>query len=199
MMRFHNMSFSILPQQRQRRISCSVLGILFMFLICLPAFFLTSCGYSTRSTLPPNLRTVYVEHFKNSITFTAETKRDIYLPLLEVDVRNAIIDRFLFDGNLKIAEQDRADLILKGELKSYERTALRFLENEDVEEYRVSVTVSLSLWDTQKQEYVWQEPSFTGEADYFVSGPEASSEQAAVSAAMIDLARRAVERTIENW
>jgi len=158
-----------------------------------------SCGYTTGSTLPSRLQTIHIEPFDNEIDFTASTGRQIYLPLLEVAVRNAVIDRFLFDGNLRIADVDVADLVLRGALTSYRRGGLRFSDNDDVEEYRVYVTVSLTMWDTHLQEAMWVESSFVGEGTYFISGPTASSEETAVSEAVTDLARRIVERTIENW
>ncbi|OGW96279.1 MAG: hypothetical protein A2Z81_05700 [Omnitrophica WOR_2 bacterium GWA2_45_18] len=140
-----------------------------------------------------------MEVFKNEIDFTQGERRNLYFPLMEVKMRNAIADRFLFDGNLKIAEGDDADLVLKGVLKNYDRGALRYEENSDVQEYRVQIFVSLELWDVEKQEIVWQEPNFVGESTYFVTGSLAKSESVAVDEAMTDLARRIVERTIEDW
>ncbi len=43
------------------------------------------------------------------------------------------------------------------------------------------------------------EPSFSGEATYFTVGAQAKSESAALEDALTDLARRVVERVIENW
>jgi hypothetical protein len=159
----------------------------------------SGCGYTTKSTLPKSIKTIHIDRLKNSIDFTTGTGRNVYLPLLEVDVRNAIVDRFLFDGNLKIAEPHMADLILKGELKQYSRSALRYTDNNDVEEYRVQITVSFELINTKNQEASWAEPGFVGEATYFVRGPLATSEESAVQKATLDLARRIVERTIEDW
>lgn len=159
-----------------------------------------SCGYSLTSALPANFRTIYVEPLKNNITYTSDGGRNLYLPLLEVKVRNAIINRYLFDGNLKIAAPEESDLTLKGELKRYDRGALRYAENnQDVQEYRVQIFVSLELWDNHTNELVWKEEDFVGEATYFVTGALAKSEDAAVGDAITDLARRIVERTIENW
>ncbi len=158
------------------------------------------CGYSARSALPNSIRTIYVEDFKNKINFTDENKRDIYFPLLEVDVRNAVIDRYLFDGDLRIADADTADLILQGELVRYERSPLRYTDNNDVLEYRVQIFVNLNLLDARNdKEPIWVEPDFAGEATYFVSGPQAASEASAVKVAIDDLARRIVDRTVENW
>lgn len=158
-----------------------------------------SCGYTTRSTLPSTIKTIHVETFKNNVDFSAEGSRNLYLPLLEIKVRNAVINRFLFDGNLKIAEADKADLVLKGQLLSYDRTALRYTDNDDVQEYRIHITVSLEMHNAKKEEIAWKESAFVGEATYFVTGALAKSEEAAVEDAITDLARRIVERTVENW
>ena len=160
------------------------------------------CGYTTRSLLPPHLKSVYVTHFPNKINYANEGNRSLYVPLLEVKVRNAIVDRFLFDGNLDIAKSEAtADAVLEGELVNYYRSSLRFqdADRRETEEFRVHVVVSLKFWDATKEEPLWEESNFVGEATYFRTGPLATSEDDAVDAAVKDLARRVVERTIENW
>jgi outer membrane lipopolysaccharide assembly protein LptE/RlpB len=82
-------------------------------LLLVMALLLTGCGYSTRSLLPDNYRTIYVEPFENKVDFVSQDQRKIYLPGLENKVREAVVDRYLFDGNLHIADKDGADLILK--------------------------------------------------------------------------------------
>ena len=167
--------------------------VLLLSIVC------AGCGYSTRSLLPGNLRSIYVEPFKNNVIYTTENSRTIYLPLLEVKVQDAIVDRYLFDGNLDIGLPDSSDLILKGELKGFDRDVLRYTENNDVQEYRIRITVSLVLWDTAQQEALWKEPNFTGETTYFPTGAQAESESSAIEDALLDLARRVVERTVEAW
>lgn len=79
-----------------------------------------------------------------------------------IKVRNAVINRFLFDGNLKIADADKADLVLKGQLLSYDRSALRYTDNGDVQEYRVHITVSLEMHNAQNDVAAWMEAGFVG-------------------------------------
>ncbi len=171
-----------------------------LVLMCAAAVSLLSgCGYTSRSTLPASIKTIHIAMFKNNIDFSAEGQRNLYLPLLEVKTRNAIVNRFLFDGSLKIADADTADLVLKGQLVGYDRTALRYTDNDDVQEYRIHITVSLELWNSNKDEVSWTEPGFTGETTYFTTGALARTEEAAVEDAITDLARRIVERVIEDW
>ena len=160
---------------------------------------LLGCGYTTSSTLPSNIKTIHIELFENKINYASAGERNIYLPLLEVKARNAIIDRFQYNGALKNTEPENADLILKGYLKSYDRRGLRYTDNDDVQEYRVYITVHIELYNTQTQETDWVEDSFTGEATYFTTGSQATSEETAVAEAITDLARRIVERTVEDW
>jgi len=170
-----------------------------VFLIVFVTGILTGCGYTTRSTLAGHLNTIHVEAFDNKIAYTSSTSKSIYFPLLEVDIRNAIIDRILFDGNLKIADAGQSDLVLKGELIGYEKQPLRFTDGDDVEEYRIHVIVSLKLWDNSKNALRWSESRFVGESTYFVRGSQVTSEESAVNEAIADLARRIVERTVEDW
>jgi hypothetical protein len=53
--------------------------------------------------------------------------------------------------------------------------------------------------DNTTGEVYWEEPSFAGEATYFLTGAQAKSETAALDEALTDLARRVVERTVQNW
>ncbi|MFA5059497.1 MAG: LptE family protein [Candidatus Omnitrophota bacterium] len=169
------------------------------FTLFLMLSILAGCGYSTRSNLAGNFRSISIEPFKNTVSYSAEqATKNLYIPLLEVKITNAVTDRFLFDGNLKIADKGKADLALEGSLLNYERNALRYTDDEDVQEYRISIVVSMTLFD-KSGEVVWSEPSFAGEATYFVTGPLARSENAAIEDALTDLARRIVERTVENW
>lgn len=159
--------------------------------------FLPSCGYSARSSLPSNIKTICVPPFVNKIDFQAG-KPNVYVPLLEVKAHDALVSQFQFDGSLRIAGQNDADLILKGELTGYERGALRYDTNNNVQQYRVTVIVHLTMTD-QSGKVLWEEPSFGGTADYFLTGPTATSEDSALQTAITDLAKRVVERTVEDW
>jgi hypothetical protein len=165
--------------------------------------FVAGCGYTTRSLLPTEFKTIEVENFVNKIKVMEETSDDRmyvgYRPGLEVEITKAVIDRYIFDGNLKIARPNEADLILKADLIDYKREALRYDVNSNVEEYRIRLVVDMELINAKTNETVWKEKSFSGETTYVTTGPLAKSENAAIRDATADLARRIVERTIEAW
>ena len=172
----------------------------YSLLVCalLLVFSAVRCGYTTSSSLG-GYRTIFIEPFKNKIVFTRQNVRDIYFPLMEVKIRDAVVNRIMFDGHLRMNHEDSSDLIMKGELVGYDRVALRYTDNNDPLEYRVQIMVNLQLIDQKANQPVWDEPGFVGEATYFVSGPLTKTEQAAVEEATRDLAKRVIERLVENW
>lgn len=154
------------------------------------------CGYTTETKLPNDIKTIAVPTFTNKIPID-----DVYTYVsgLEVRLTNAVINRLIFDGNLKVVGLDEADAVLVGELKSYEQEPVRFTNTESVEEYRLFIVTKLELRDQRTNEIIWVEPSFSGDTEYFVTGPKAISERQAAEKAIEDLARNIVDRIVEDW
>ena len=164
---------------------------------------LAACGYTTRSMVSTEFNTIYIAPFVNKIDITKETdaanRYKIYKPLLETDITRVVIDKFLFDGNLRIVKTKSADLVLNGELVEFRRDPLRYTQSDEVEEYRLNLVVNINLWNNRENKLVWAEKNFTGDTTYFTIGQAAKSEEAAINDAINDLARRIVERTTEQW
>ena len=170
--------------------------------LCL--IFISGCGYTTGSMLPADIRSIYVEPFKNRIDLTGELAAYEYRyrtmqPHIEIDVTNKVIDEFMFDGNLKLSRRENADLILSGEILNFYRHPITYKEDRQIEEYRLSIVASLTLYDARKQKVWWQESNFIGDTIYTASGTYAESEESALDDAVKDLARRIVERVVEGW
>jgi hypothetical protein len=163
----------------------------------------SGCGYTTRSLIAGKYHTIYIEPFANKIDITGETTANnyrIYRPLLETDVTSAVIRKFLIDGNLKpVKQKENADLVLEGSLVDFRKDALTYTGQDYVNEYRVSIAVHLKLISSGAQSALWEEPSFSGTATYFLTGTQATSESAAITVAVGDLSRRIVERTVDQW
>ncbi|MCX5694368.1 MAG: LPS assembly lipoprotein LptE [Candidatus Omnitrophica bacterium] len=173
------------------------------------ALALTGCGYTTRSMLYGTYNTIYVAPFLNKVDIAQESfsanKYRIYRPMLETDITKKVINRYLFDGNLRPAKEGAADLVLKGELVEYRKDPLSYThDTENVTEYRINIYVNISLWDTKENKMLWQENNFNGNYSYFTAENINSAsikvpEATAVNNAIEDLARRIVERTVEQW
>ena len=166
-------------------------------------FLAVGCGYTTRPGLPSHLRTVYVKPFVNKIDITQLTPGDerfpIYRHRMEVDLTNEVLRRYQFTGLLRPATAERADCRLEGELVEFRRDALRYNASQQVEEWRLNIIVNLRFYDQTAKMLLWEEDHFTGDTTYFALGATAESESQALDRAVTDLARRIVERSVENW
>jgi hypothetical protein len=164
---------------------------------------ISGCGYTTGSLLPAHLKTIAIENFANKIPITDEisdrNRYKTYRPLLEVDVTRTIIDRFIFDGHLKVVQRKDANLILEGALVDFRREPTKYGYGDTIEQYRIAIFVDMQLIDAASGEVMWSENNFAGSDYYFTTGAQMKSEDAAVADALNDLARRVVERTIEVW
>ena len=175
--------------------------------LCVPltlaCVLLGGCGYTTRPGLASHLKTVYVKPFENKIDMTQLTTGDerfpIYRHQMEVDLTKEIVNRYQFTGLLRPISRERADCRVEGELIGFHRDALRYDASQQIEEWRLSVVVNLRFFDQTTKTLLWEESGFTGDTTYFTLGANAESETDALSRAITDLARRIVERTVEDW
>ncbi len=177
--------------------------IICFFLAVFCSFSLAACGYTTRSLITNQFKTIYVQPFVNKVDITNEAYQEnryrIYRPTLESDVTQAVINRYLLDGNLRPAKQEDADLVLKGELVEFRRDPLSYSDSDTVTEYRLNIVVNLTLLDKKENKTLWSENNFTGDTTYFTTGANAKTEDTAINDALTDLGRRIVERTVEQW
>ncbi len=164
---------------------------------------LTGCGYTTGSLLPGYLKTIHVDNFKNLIDITDEPTDKvgyrIYRPELEIEVTNAIIDQFIFDGHLLIVDEDEADLVLTGDLIDYYKQPLSYTSMDDVEEYRIIIAVNMVLKDKVRDRIRWKENNFIGYDTYRLQAPIDRTEEQARLGAIDDLADKTVEKVVEGW
>ena len=171
--------------------------------LCLILCLTSGCGYTTRPGLASYLKTIYVKPFVNKIDVTmlstGNERFPIYRHQMEVDLTREVINRYQFTGLLRPAPVERADCRLEGELVDFRRDALRYDASQQVEEWRLSIVVNLKFFDQTRNELLWEEDRFTGDTTYFALGANTESEPQAVNRAITDLARRIVERSVENW
>lgn len=167
-----------------------------IFLLTGGLFLQTSCGYTQKTALPRNIQAIHVDTFKHKIS-----PGSIYAfePGLEIKITNAIIRRLHRDGNLRVTSREEADVILEGDLIAFDQEGVRFTGLERIEEYRLYIAVALRLIDRRTREVLWEEPNFSGDASYFVTGPRAVSRSSAAEKAVDRLARNVVDRIVEDW
>lgn len=154
------------------------------------------CGYTRKTVLPQEIKTIYVDTVKNEIKLE---NLFAYQPGLEIDITNAIIRRLQRDGILQVTTRDHADAILDSRLIGYEQEGLRFSGLESIEEYRLFIVLDMQLINNKTKEVLWKEPNFSGDAEYFVSSVRSLAREEATHRAIDRLARNVVDRIVEDW
>ena len=185
----------------KRLLRHSLRSFLAMTAVCF-LWVLAGCGYTTKTVLPDNVKTIHVDTFKNNIDITKEVsakdKYEVYRPNLEVDLRDAVVNRIFLDGNFKAVDRQSADAALEGQIVQYRKDPLRY-QNEVVQEYRISIVCDVKLINQKDSKILFEEENVTGDTTYFTTGPLQQTETTALNNAMSDLARRVVNRIVENW
>ena len=167
-----------------------------LFFLCL--FILSGCGYTLHTASKFSYHTIYIPVFQNRINIAQDAvNRQLYYPGLDVELQKILKERIRYEGTLEtVSSPQSADLVLEGEILDFNRQALRYASNEDVEEYRVSIKVRLRL--LQGEDLLWED-IFSGEDSYILAGANAKTEAQAVTDALKDLARKVIDRIVENW
>jgi hypothetical protein len=165
---------------------------------------LAGCGYTTRAFVAKTgYQTVYVTPFVNKVDTTSELSEGrrfrAYYPLLENRLTNAVVERFISDGNLRSTKEPEADVVLRGELVSYSRDTLRSATDETPEEVRLTIFVNIVFEDRKTGKIIFEKRDFAGDTSYYTTGQYVKSESQAVEDAVRDLARRIVESIVEAW
>jgi len=164
--------------------------------ILVTAMILSGCGYTRKTVLPRNIKTIYIETVKNKLDIE---KIYGYQPGLEMDITNAVIRRLQQEGIVKVVAQKNADAILKTDLLNFVQEGLRFTNLQSVQEYRLFIEVRLRLVDAKTGDLIWEEPTFTGDDEYYVSDVNSIGEQKAAMDAIDRLAFNIVDRIVQDW
>lgn len=152
---------------------------------------LTGCaGYKLGSTLPADIKTVFVPTFVNK---TDE-------PMVETEATRATIQQLQMDGSLEVAGQDVADTILEVIITKISFHPLSFQQDsrKTAQEYRLYLTAEV-LFKKAKTNQILSKKRVQGEATFFPAGDIAAAKRLALPTASKDLAHRIVEAVVEYW
>ena len=160
----------------------------------LAAALLAGCaGYRLGSMLPADIKTIHVP------TFVNKTKE----PQIESATTSAAIQEFQKDGSLKIADQGRADAILKVTLTDFRIDPVAFrsqqLERTAAKQYRMTIFASIVMTRRSDDTVIAENPRVYGEYVFDVVGDLSSSKLTALRPTAEDLAHNIVEKVVETW
>jgi outer membrane lipopolysaccharide assembly protein LptE/RlpB len=166
----------------------------FLVLVISTLLLQIGCGYKLVGRgqgLPRGLKRVFIPIFVNK---TGE-------PQIEREITRTIRQEFMSDGRIKMVSRSRADAILTGEILSYVLTPLSFDTKDNVTEYRLNMTIHITLRDIKKKKIIFQE-SINADKEYLVTESIASSEigkQEALRKASKDFALELLDLITESF
>lgn len=153
------------------------------------------CGYhlsGAHSVFSSDTKTIAIPTFQNN-TFE---------PVLESILTMHVKEEFLNNSRLRVInDTGKADLLLKGTIRSFSRTPVAFDRTRSVVvEYRVSIYLDIQLQDLKSKDILWKD-SISTTAEYFVS-TDTSATRVAQDRAVADagkyLAEVLVSRVLEG-
>jgi hypothetical protein len=151
-------------------------------------------GYHIGPVQPYYLRSV---HSIAVPTFDNKT----LLPRIAVLVTDSVIKQFQQDGTYRIAGDNQADAILKGEITRLNRAPARSLRGNVLAttEFNLYLRVRYSLVERTSGKVLTSPKEVTGTTSFFVGPDITSDERQALPLAAEELATRLVSELSEGW
>lgn len=171
---------------------------------------LSGCAYTTKSSLDPKYRTVYVSAFYDKTRNYG----------LQAPLTDAVIRKFVTDTRLNVVKEDEADLKIEGVILDYKLKGLTYDARDEVTQYLAVITAGVRLTNLHTGNLLWEDKLMTGETSFYTREAGQSSdrlrgnagtflptvrafpteeENRAASEALEQLASDIFYRTVEPW
>ena len=157
--------------------------------LALGLYLAAGCGYSASPTLSSNIKRIYIPTFENETTRYG----------IEQDLTRAVTEAFTNDNRLTVVSERDADVMLRGVIVRYEKGALTFDRAATVDEFRVSISISVVLENLGEGKVMWEDNTMNAWEAYNEGTDETLSEDEATAKVMVTLADDIVSRTLEGW
>jgi len=148
-----------------------------------------SCGHYSFSgnTLPAYIKTVAIPLFENK---TSEFR-------ISEKLTDAVIDAFTQDNTLKTVDPSLASALISGEITSVTDRASTFNQQEQVQSYRVHVTVRAEFRDQKKRRILWK--AVLQEWGEYQHSASTEERQKAIDDAIKKLAEDILNKSVAGW
>lgn len=161
------------------------------FVIFAIVFLSYGCRYSfTGASVPPHLKTIAIPVFDDQSGYGRATLRE--------ELTNKIVERFIQDNTLKIADKSTANSILEGIIISVQDNPVVVGTGERVVKSRITITVKVTYYDMVKRVKVW-ERTFSNWGEYELTGNIQLNLQQGIQQAIEKLSEDILLATVANW
>ena len=158
------------------------------------AFLSVGCSHysTTGGALPSYLKTVFVPPFENE-------EDQLVIPGIEYELADAVASALAADNTLRVVNSEEADSILGGKIVRIVESPFTYNANEEVEEWRIRVSVIASLRDQKKRKDIWSEERIEGWGVYGSTTGSPEERQEGLDSALEMIAEEIVEKTVAGW
>lgn len=151
----------------------------------------TGCFYSfTGASVAPHLKTIAIPVF--------EDRSGSAVPNLRNDFTNKLIQRFIEDNTLQVAERRNADALLEGTILSLQDNNAVISSGERLTRKEVVITVRVVYRDLVLKKVV-SEKNYSYNANYELGGDVIGNRQAAIRTAIDRITDDILIGTVSNW
>ena len=165
-----------------------------LFVLAIYCLFFSGCGYrlvGTGNALPQNIKTIHIPVFENTSS----------QPEIHRQLTSFVLQSFISDGRLKIANKDEADLILDATLSYYNLRNVAFSSQDLVSDIIIEIEIDLKVIDRVKNKILIKK-ELEQQWDYKSTPDLADTETARLAAldkAYIDFGNRLVSLIIDQF
>jgi hypothetical protein len=151
-------------------------------------FFLSGCAYSfSGSSVPKHLKTIAIPLFEDQSGFGE--------PGLKESFTTALINLFVNDNSLQVADRNTADSILEGSIVTIQDAPSIISPGEQVTTRRVTINVRVTYQDLKLRKKVW-EKNFSNWGEYITSG---ETRTVALTQAVSKVTEDILIETVSGW
>ncbi len=159
-----------------------------LFIGLLLLFFCGCAYYSTSATGGSGVRSVAIPLLENTS--------------LEAGIQQALTDSliqaFVSDGALRVVDEELADSVLRGAVVEVREEP--FTYGQAADQYRITVVLDVTFYDTRKKQTIWEEKGLQGYGIYSAAQAREEARQQGLAAAFRILTQDVVDRTqVGGW
>ncbi len=144
--------------------------------------------YSTSATGGSGFRSVAVPLMEN----------ESLEPEIQQALTDSLIQAFLQDAALRVMDEDRADIVLRGTIVEVRDDP--FTYRGQAEQYQISVFLDVSCYDVKNKKLLWEEKRLKGYGIYNAAGQREEARLEGLGAAFEILTRDIVDQTqVGGW
>jgi hypothetical protein len=117
---------------------------------------------------------------------------------LQQALTDSLIQGFVTNGALRVLDEDRATLVLRGEVVEVREEP--FTYSGGSEQFRITIVLGVSCYDTQEKKAVWEETGLSGFGVFDAGEDRQEARTAGLNAAIRMLVEDVIDRTqVGGW